>query len=161
MTGLPVGIEVNQESAATGLLVSTEVKENEPLSRYEVTHGKVCIVGKYWKDNGYLVDFSERLEGLILREEVYAPEPVSEGQMPEVNHWDKYLAVYMTDGPEQESIDPEKMFFEDRWVLVSRAFGKEFCMKLFYHVIEWHVRAIHTKQTGSRVVRGRTNNEYL
>ena len=51
----------------------------------------------------------------------------------------------MPDSPEQFAINPKAMFFEDRWVFISRAYGKEFCQKLFYHTIEWYVRAVYAK----------------
>ena len=80
--------------------------------------------------------------------------------MLDVSHWDEYLADYMPDGPAQETIDPMSMFFEDRWVLLSRAYGKEFCMKLFYHTIDWHIRAIYTKQNGFELTKaGKTNED--
>ena len=101
----------------------------------------------------FVIDYSEHLEGLNLQEEPYAPEPKANGQMPEIHSWDKYLACYMTDGPEQEPLDPRKMSFEDRWILVSRIYGKEFCRKLFYHVMEWHVCAINARKTGSTLSR--------
>ena len=79
------------------------------------------------------MDFSELLEGLNLEPVDYAPEPEHEGHMPEVGYWDKYLASFMPDGPEGEPMDPKRLFFQDRWIFVSRAYGKEFCMTLFYH----------------------------
>ena len=78
-----------------------------------------------------VVDFSELLEGLNLEPVEYAPEPEAEGHMPELSHWDKYLAKFMPDVPEGEMIDPKELFFQDRWIFISRAYGKEFCMKLF------------------------------
>ena len=97
--------------------------------------------------------FSEHFEGLRLQEEPYAPEPSANGQPPEIHTWDKYLACYMADGPDQDTLNPRKMFFEDRWILVSRIYGKGFCKKLFYHVIEWYARATNRKKTFSKLSR--------
>ena len=67
-----------------------------------------------------VVDFSELLEGLNLEPVEYAPEPEAEGHMPELSHWDKYLAKFMPDGPEGEMIDQKLMFFQDRLILINR-----------------------------------------
>ena len=48
---------------------------------------------------------------------------------------------------------PRKMFFEGRWILISRIYGKEFCKKLFYRVLEWQVRATSTKKRGLNLSR--------
>ena len=80
---------------------------------------------------------------MCLTPQDYAPEPEEAGQMPDVGKWDKYLSKHMPDSPESFAINPKAMFFEDRWVLVSRAYGQEFCQKLFCHTMEWYARAVN------------------
>ena len=94
-----------------------------------------------------IVDSSEVLTDLCLTPQDYDPEPEQAGQMPDVDRWDKYLSKYMPDSPEQFAINPKAMFFEDRWVLVSRAYGQEFCQELFYRTMEWYVRAVNRQST--------------